>query len=175
MKLLLTALTIIILASANPVFAFFGSSSKKLTVNYPAVSNISRKNIFYCDSLLRAYILGNSPTNVGGDFKGIQADIAKGTDKFTIQINDSKTLSFTTGASIETGVAALYGSAKYAILRNDASELAAISLERLPSDSILTTLVINKKTGLAVWSKTRPASSLFYDNPSGEFHYLVCR
>jgi len=91
----------------------------------------------------------------------------KGTNKVSLQIKDEKTLSFLSGASFNAGDV---GGVDFSIVKNDDKELVAA----MWNGTSMNTVVLNKKNGLAIWSKSR-SDFPTYDAPSADLSYLICR
>lgn len=97
--------------------------------------------------------------------------LTKDSTKMAIQI-DGKTLKMITATSVEVGMTE---PAQLIIVRENDKELIAVDPE---SDVLLDkgvgTFVLNKKKGLAVWTKSKPS---FFGNemPEVQAYYMECR
>lgn len=91
----------------------------------------------------------------------------RGTDQLAITI-DGETMQFNTRASLEAGMAR---GATFSILRND--EEAVISAYLEPSGFSMNTFSLNKATGHAVWTKTRP--EFLGQGATSDTIHLICR
>jgi hypothetical protein len=94
----------------------------------------------------------------------------RGTDVMAIEI-DNNNVKFITRASVEIGQAS---PALFAITKNDESVLLAVALDETLFGVVADSLLLNKKNGLAVWTKSRSASILG-DQPTTQSLYLRCR
>ena len=146
------------------VYLFDSLSPKKLKIDYPYTQNVSNNTSFSCTSLMSAYITGSSLEYLGNEIEGT---LSKGTDKIAISIKDKQNLSFLTAASVEAGTSE---GDLWKILKNDNKELVAILYD--PIFGSINTLTLNKESGLAVWSKTRP-TFITYD-AYGSIIYMRC-
>jgi len=117
-----------------------------------------------CQALLTTSILPNPQT------KGLETETGVGTDKLAIEIHGS-VLRFMTQASVGAGQAT---AAEFQILHNDNEVLVAVNYQRGALGSNLNSLLVNKKNGLAVWTKSRP-SFLVDEEPDTQTHYLRCQ
>lgn len=102
----------------------------------------------------------------------LEAEAFEGGSSIALEVNDD-TVSFLTATSVEVG---LLEPMVMSILRNDDDVLAAVKY--FPSAGIqgsaeINTLIVNKKTGYAVWSKMRD-QALFSDHPDAQVYYLSC-
>ena len=86
---------------------------------------------------------------------------------------EGKTLSLITVASVKAGNT---DAARFEIVKGDKDFLMAVFISEgsIPSMSSISSLVLNKKNGLAVWTKSR-AEFLAYDAPDTQGIYLACR
>jgi hypothetical protein len=117
-----------------------------------------------CEALLFTSIQPNPRT------KNIEIENGVGTDKVAIEIL-GPVLKFMTQASVGVGQT---DAAEFQIMRNDEEVLVAISHSLGALGSTLNSLLINKKNGLAVWTKSRPFF-IVDDEPDTQAHYLRCQ
>lgn len=135
-----------------------------LKVPFPYTFSVANNTSFACESLLSANIIGSPEEYLTN---GIEGDVAKGTDKVAMNIKDAKTLNFLTGASI--GIGTSEGD-NFAIVENNAQKLMAVWF----NENVISTVVLNKTNGLAVWLKGNPDFPT-YGAPHGSVIYMVCR
>jgi hypothetical protein len=152
---------------------FFESGNNPFTnsvkVPFPYVSDVTStsapwKNSFACDSLLSSSILG-SPAEYS--INGIEASVSKGTDKVALVITDEKTLVLQTALNVSFGN--IEGDSMQ-IIQNSDTKLMAVWY----SDNAVSTIVLNRVTGLAVWVKG-VGSSIMSDTPYATSNYMACR
>jgi hypothetical protein len=136
----------------------------KYKISFPFTQSVASNSTFACEALIDSSVIG-SPVEYLTN--GIEATIGKGTNKVSLQIKDEKTLSFLSGASFNAGVV---GGVDFSIVKNDDKELVAA----MWNGTSMNTLVLNKKNGLAIWSKSR-SDFLNYNAPSSNLSYLICR
>jgi hypothetical protein len=117
-----------------------------------------------CEALLFSAIHGEEK----GRLKGM---VAKGTDNLSIEMKDNKTLLMMTVASVKAGITE---PRTFAILKNTEKELTAISYEEpLLKGQTVNVFILNKETGLAIWSKN--STSFFTSKvPDAQIMYLKC-
>lgn len=123
-----------------------------------------QSNALACEALLTTSIL---PASEG---KRLEARTSLGTDKLALEIH-GRVLKFMTRAAVEAGMAT---AAEFQILRNDDDALAAVNYQSGALGSTLSSLLLNKKNGLAVWTKSHP-SFLVDEQPDTQAFYLRCR
>ena len=145
-------------------FYFAKSGGTKMKISFPYTQSVAGNNSFACESLLSSDIVG-SPTEYLTN--GIEGKVRKGTDKVSLTVKDTQTLTFLSGASFQAGETEGVG---FTILKNDNKELIAIMYNGTSINSI----ALNKGNGLAVWLKGA-ADYLTYGAPNGGVIYLVCR
>jgi hypothetical protein len=136
----------------------------KYKISFPFTQSVASNSTFACEALIDSSVIG-SPVEYLTN--GIEATIGKGTNKVSLQIKDEKTLSFLSGASFNAGDV---GGVDFSIVKNDDKELVAA----MWNGTSMNTLVLNKKNGLAIWSKSR-SDFLNYNAPSSNLSYLICR
>jgi hypothetical protein len=84
-----------------------------------------------------------------------------------MSIKDEKTLVLQTGANVSAGFTE---GDNFAIVQNDKNKLMAVWF----NENVISTVVLNKDNGLAVWLKGNP-NFITYDAPYGSMIYMVCR
>lgn len=135
-----------------------------LKMSFPYTLSVANNTSFACESLLSANIIGSPEEYLTN---GIKGDVVIGTDKVAMNIKDAKTLSFLTGASLGLGFSE---GDNFAIVENSTKKLMAVSF----NENFISTVVLNKKNGLAVWLKGVPDFPT-YGAPLGSVIYMVCR
>lgn len=91
--------------------------------------------------------------------------------KMAIQI-EGKTLKMITATSVEAGMT---DPAELVIIKENDKELIAVDLETdIAIDQGVGTFVLNKKSGLAVWTKSKP-SFFTSELPEAQAYYMECR
>jgi len=130
-------INIIIAIAVWTYFYFQGYNpfTNTVTVPFPYTMNVADNTSFACESLVSADIIGSPEEYLTN---GIEGEVQKGTDIAAMEILDSKTLSFQTGASLKVGEAE---GDNFAILHNDSQKLLAVWFSK---DSIHS-IVLNKK------------------------------
>ena len=98
------------------------------------------------------------------------AHVQKASDKLAVKIKGDR-LSFMTVASVEAGQAE---GAEFLIVKDTEDYLMAVHLSEGGLTTSLNTFVLNRKNGLAAWTKSRP-SFLTIETPDTHSVYLVCR
>jgi hypothetical protein len=162
-SLLSLILTVIFISHIPPASLAAG---KNLKFPLPKSQALITPNTCRCESIVSAVIYGNTL----GD-KGILAQLDKGTDKISISI-EGDTLYFLTGASFKTGEAR---PGQCQIMHNTDEQILAVCPTPTNFGFTVDTITINKKTGLAVWTKTRSADLFSGGNPSAQSFYLICK
>ena len=163
-KGLIALVVIAIIVGGYFYFQDGGAGGGGLKVPFPYTSSVANNTSFACESLLSANIIGSSEEYLTN---GIEGDVAKGTDKVVMNIKDAKTLNFLTGASV--GIGTSEGD-NFAIVENNAQKLMAVWF----NENVISTVVLNKTNGLAVWLKGNPDFPT-YGAPHGSVIYMVCR
>lgn len=108
----------------------------------------------------------------GKNFETVKGKLfTKDGTKIAIEIGE-KTIKFLTATSVEVGVTE---PAELVILRSDEKTLVAIDPEvDIAIDPGVNTFVLNKESGLAVWTKAKPAF-LSFPLPQAQAYFLECR
>lgn len=141
-----------------------GGGSTSMKVPFPYTFSVVNNTSFACESLLSANIIGSPEEYLTN---GIEGDVVKGTDKVAMNIKNAQTLNFLTGASV--GIGTSEGD-NFAIVVNNAQKLMAVWF----NENVISTVVLNKTNGLAVWLKGNPDFPT-YGAPHGSVIYMVCR
>ncbi|KKU50385.1 MAG: hypothetical protein UX71_C0001G0040 [Parcubacteria group bacterium GW2011_GWA1_47_10] len=161
----LVVLIIVIIAIGGYFYFQKGdTATNTLRVPFPYTFSVANNTSFACESLVSADIIGSPEEYLTN---GIEGSMQKGTDKVAMNIKDAQTLSFLTGASI--GIGTTEGD-NFAIVHNDNQKLMAVWF----NENVISTVVLNKTNGLAVWLKGNPDFPT-YGSPHGSVIYMVCR
>ena len=137
----------------SPVAPEVGS----LTVAFPPVRSVAGKRAFTCLSLMETDLTASADTSLTD---GIEGKVTAGKNGASLSINDS-TLTFLSDAAAKSGETE---GASFKIIRNDRAELVAYFFDGISMSSF----VLNKDNGLAIWSKIRST----FRCTDGEFKLL---
>jgi hypothetical protein len=160
-KILYIVLVIIIISLGSYVKSLPKNTIK---VSFPYTKNIASNTDYACESLVSSSIIGSPEEYLTN---GIEGSVEKGTDKIAMSIKDESTLVFQTAASISVGITE---GDSYLILQNNSSKLLAVWF----NEYTVSTVVINKENGLALWLKGSP-DYITYGAPYGSVIYMICR
>ena len=163
-KGLITLVVIVILVGGYFFLQGDNPVTNTVKVPFPYTFSVAGNTSFACESLVSADIIGSPEEYLTN---GIEGSVQKGTDKVAMNIKDAQTLSFLTGASI--GIGTTEGD-NFAIVQNDSKKLMAVWF----NENVISTVVLNKANGLAVWLKGNPDFPT-YGSPHGSVIYMVCR
>jgi len=142
----------------------------QIKLQFPYTTKLLRENQFSCESLVGSVMRGGNNASI----KGIEAEVAKGTDKLIIEIEGNK-LYFLTKAAFEAGYGAKTDEKDaWRIIQNNKDRIIAIfnGLQQLSQDVNL--LIINKSNGIGIWTKTE-SNYFLTDNPATQAYYLLCK
>lgn len=131
----------------------------RYSASYPFVSKITREELA-CEALADSMIYADKQ-------EGVIGEVSKGTDKISIKIANGK-FQFLSKASFESGE--LEGR-PFTLLRND-KYVVAVDYDDMP---MLNFFIMNRETGMAIWTKGRISPLLFGENPDSQSIYLICR
>lgn len=147
-------------------FYFQGDNpvTNSVKVPFPYTFSVAGNTSFACESLVSADIIGSPEEYLTN---GIEGSVQKGTDKIAMNIKDAETLNFLTGASVQAGTSE---GDNFAIVQNDNQKLMAVWF----NENVISTVVLNKTNGLAVWLKGNP-DFITYGAPYGSVIYMICR
>lgn len=134
-------------------------------VEYPSTTGLHGGDSFSCKSLMAADIIGDNSGTLK-DKKGIHGSISAGTDSVAMKVKDEDTLLFITGTAVEVGTAE---GDEFSIIQNNNDFLMAVANH----GQAISTVVINKDNGLAVWTKGNP-DFFGYGAPFGLITYMKC-
>lgn len=158
---------------------------KATAVDMPRPLDLSKSASFACNALLSTFVKRAEPS-VAGAFaitsssllkpppssspERLEATSATGTDLVEFEIV-ANTLRMITRAAVEQGQAS---PAEFKIIVSSPSMLIAIGVQDGLVGGNANLVVLNKASGLAIWTKSRPAS-LLADSPDSQTHYLRCK
>ena len=135
-----------------------------LSVPYPPVQPVADKTTLTCMALMEADLTGSPDTSLT---KGIEGKITSGQNGVTVTIGNDGTVRFASDAAAQVDATT---ASTFTVVANNKSQLVASLFDGQSMNS----LVINKASGLAIWSKTRSTFPL-YDAPTASASYMVCR
>lgn len=155
---------VVVLVVGQYLYSQRGDAAISLKVPFPYTFSVRNNTSFACESLVSADIIGSTEEYLTN---GIEGSVKKGTDKVAMNIKDSQTLTFLTGASVQLGTTE---GDEFAIVQNNDQKLMAAWF----NENVISTVVLNKANGLAVWLKGNP-DFVTYGAPHGGIIYMVCR
>lgn len=162
---ILICIIIITLMLANT--AMIGAAAdKELKFPLPNLSPLSTHDQCKCEAIISAGLYANTIQN-----KGILGELSKGTDKINIRIKGN-TLYFLSGDSFDIGEAK---SAQFQIIHNSDEQVSSILSNKTAVGHTVDIFTLNKKNGMAVWTKTRSSDLLSGGTPSAQSFYLKCK
>ena len=135
----------------------------KQTVAFPPTQPVGAKRVLTCLSLMETDLTASRDATL---VNGIEGKVSSGQDGVSLSIKNGSTVEFLSGAGAKAGG----GAATFQIVRNDAAQMAAYFFD----GQSMSSLVLNKDNGLAIWSKIRSTFPI-YDAPTGSSSFLVCR
>jgi hypothetical protein len=142
------------------------AADKELKFPLPNLSPLITNEQCRCEAIVGAGLYGSTIQN-----KGILGQLSKGTDKISIRI-EGNILHFLSGASFEIGEAK---AAQFKIISGSDEEVTAILPQETALGYTVDIFTLNKKTGLAVWTKTRSYDAWSGGAPSAQSFYLRCK
>lgn len=131
----------------------------------PAAPPLSIGDNFFCSAVLGSLLYTEDAKD--GEIIGTLFD---GTDRIAMKVDGGK-LHFLTKASFEAGDVG--DENPFSVLVNDDERVVAIDHD-LVRDVSISTFALNRKTGVAVWSKSRPNGFLDTLNPDNQSYLLSC-
>lgn len=135
----------------------------KQTVAFPPTQAVGSKRVLTCLSRMETDLTASRDATL---VNGIEGKVSSGQNGVSLSITNDSTVEFLSDAGAKAGG----GSATFQIVRNDAAQLAAYFFD----GQSMSSLVLNKDNGLAIWSKIRSTFPI-YDAPTGSSSFLVCR
>lgn len=102
-------------------------------------------------------------------FETVDAEISGSGSKLAIEIGD-KSLKLLTDTSVGVGIAE---PAEMVIVRQNDDSVEAVDIESGLIDPGIETFILNRKSGFAVWTKSKP-SFIGNNNPDTQAYYLEC-
>ena len=161
-KVFLTFITLLVmLTTISSVLA----AERKLEFALPHLSPLMIPNQCRCKAIVSSHLFANTIKE-----RNISAQVKEGVDEISIEI-EGNTLYFLTGASFNLGEAK---AAKFQVIYNTEEEVLAICPQQTAGYTV-DIFTLNKKTGLAVWTKTRSFDLLSGSTPSAQSFYLICK
>lgn len=140
------------------------SAEKTIKIKYPSTNNVSALSSLSCNAVMYA--------GIWGELDGIEGQIEEAKDILAIKIKDDETMLLITKASVEVGIAE---PAEFQIVKNDKEVLLAVEYhESALGSPSLGTFILNKETGLAIWTRNEPTYMLL-GKPVTQSHYLICK
>ena len=134
----------------------------------PGLSPLSsaRLRSLRCEAVVSTGVFANTDIEP----KSILAKLTKGMDDLSIQV-EGDILYFLTSSDFKLGSKA----SKFRVVHNSEQQILAIIPEEEPGAYTVDIFALNKKTGLAVWTKTK-SLDIFSDGlPSAQSFYFACR
>lgn len=164
-----TLLLVVITALISGGLVYFFKPNKTVITTYPW--DLKDGKQFSCSTKMgatffpRANYDDKSAETVDGNL------FTNDKTKMAIEI-DGKTLKMLTATSVEIGTTE---PAKLVIIRENDKELIAVDPETgIAIDQGVGTFILNKKSGLAVWTKSKPAF-ISTALPEVQAYYMECR
>lgn len=122
---------------------------------------------FFCSAILGSSLYTESRKEV--EDSGIKGMLFDATDRIAIKVEGDK-LRFLSKASFEAGD--VEDESPFSVLVNDAEQVVAIDYD-IGRGVFINTFALNRKTGIAVWSKSRSVDFLTL-NPDNQSLVLSC-
>lgn len=146
---------------------YFKPTKTQYITDFPFIINdhLKGQTNLGCESLVFTEMSSSKDSSFEKD--GVKGEVLKGTDKLAIKIED-KTIKFLTRASLEAGTAE---GRPFNIIKNDEKELIAFDID---DEGTLNTFLLQKKSGLGIWTKGR-LKPFLRDYPDTQSFYLICR
>ena len=165
LKIVFIVITVSIIAGA--LFFFFKPREISVTI-YP--SDLTGNVQFSCTTKLGSSFFPRQ------NYKNHTTETVDGrifsdsNTKLAIEI-DNKTLKLITTTAVEAGMTK---PAEFVILDENSESLVAVNTDKGLVDPGINTFILNKKTGMAVWTKSKPK---FFSNqlPDVQSYYMECR
>jgi hypothetical protein len=160
---------ILLTAILSAGLVYYLKPSKTVVQTYPY--DLKDGTHFSCSTLIGATFFPQSDLD-NKPLKSIDGQLlTNDKTKMAIQIED-KILKMITATSVSVGQT---DPAELAIVKNNDNELIAVDPEtEVVINQGIGTFVLNKKSGLAVWTKSKPAF-LATPLPDTQAYYLECR
>ena len=166
---MLYKISMAVISTLLVVFAIFSTSlavDKRLKFPLPHFSPLVTADQCRCEAIVGAFLHANTTED-----KGVLGEVFKGTDKISLQI-EGDILYFLSGASFKLGEAK---PVLFKIIHNSEEQVLAILPEQTTFGYTVDIFTLNKKTGVAVWTKTRSYDSFSGGAPSAQSFYLKCK
>jgi uncharacterized protein YlzI (FlbEa/FlbD family) len=166
-KIILNIIILAILGYAT--YASLFAQEKTFTITaYPFSSE--NKTEFACSTKMGTTLFPDANLEKNSVEKVTGKLFTNDQTKMAIKIN-GKTLEMLTATAVEAGTT---DPAKLIILRNTKDYIVAVDTQEILMDPGAGTFILNKKTGYAVWTKSKPAL-LSQNMPDTQAYYMECR
>jgi len=169
--LILTALSLLFLSTAqraNCQETTLGPS-ESLKATIPSLPIVPLRSSLFCEALLSTFVGPDKDWVEVGPGDRIKAETKKGTDKFAVEIKENA-VSILSRVNFEAG---FLEAPDYTILQNDAGSLVAFWVNKSPPT--LETFILNKRNGLAIWTKSKALDMVRRDVPEAHSLYFACK
>ncbi len=120
---------------------------------------------FFCSAILGSLLYTDDAND-----RAVKGKLFDATDRVAMKVDGDK-LHVLTKASFEVGN--IENDNPFSVLVNDEERVVAIDHD-LVRDTSISTFALNRKTGVAVWSKSRPKGFLDTVNPDNQSYILSC-
>jgi hypothetical protein len=140
-----------------------GANTPTLKIAFPPTQSVAGRQSLTCQSLLESNISGSPDKSLTN---GIEGKVTGGSNKIAVSWKDASTMTLLSGAAFDVGVAT---GAPFSIVKDGKDELVAQFFD----GSSISTFVLNKSNGLAIWSKIRSTFPV-YGAPTGAVSYMQC-
>lgn len=164
-----TLLLVVIVALISSGLAYFLKPNKATVFSYKI--NVGENSQLSCSAIMGATLFPN-PNWEEREAESIEGTLfTKDETKVAIDIGED-TIKFLSATSVEVGISQ---PAEFLIIRNDEKSLVAVYPENdVAIDPGINTFVLNKESGLATWTKSKPAF-LTTPLPDTQVYYMECR
>jgi hypothetical protein len=167
LKILKGFILLLIISILIGLPVYFLKPLKKTVSLYP--SEIQNMTQLSCKTVAGATLFP-LPNLEHNSLERVSAEIFTGGSGISIKINQ-KTLKLLTSTSVELGMMEPF---EMTILQNNEDSIISMAYEEPPlGGGIVHSFILSKKTGFAVWTKSR-SSFLYVKNPDGFVSYLQC-
>lgn len=155
-----------LLTSGIVGFIIYFFKPNKFITQFPYINEnlLVNSDELACENLV--YTAMRADKNFLNEKDGVKGLVQKGTDTLAIKI-EGKVMKLLTRASLEVGT---MEGRQFSIMQNDKVGLIAID----QSDNAINTFILEKKTGLAIFTKNR-LTPFVADHPDSQSMYLICR
>jgi len=126
--------------------------------------DVSQSTTLGCEEIISSSI--EPPNKINNDLT-VTGKLRKGQQNLSVSFENEK-VKLITGTSVKIGNT---DTVDYTIVKNDQDKLLSINLDKI--NESLHIFALNKKSGLAIWSKT-DANYFIANNPVQDSYYLQC-